>query len=248
MTALTPGAVLWDMDGTIVDTEPLWLSAQQGLVARHGLPPLTLAQDEQLVGASMDIAVRFFQQLGVPLGADQIVAELSMDVARGIDRALDWRPGARQLLRELRRNAVPTALVTNSGRLIVDEVLAQLHDHAFDAIVTGDDVVRGKPDPEPFLLAAGHLRLAPQRCIVVEDSLNGLGGAVAAECVPIGVPHAIELPPSPNYLVRPTLEGVAWRDLVDWYDEFHRRRPRAAAAHPAGGPAAGPPRTESTQR
>ena len=229
MTALIPGAVLWDMDGTLVDTEPHWLSAQQGLVARHGLPPLTLAQDAELVGASMDIAVRVFQSLGVPLAADEIVAELSRDVADRIDRAIAWRPGARELLRDLAANEVPTALVTNSVRLIVDEVLEQLTEHTFDAIVTDDDVELGKPHPGPFLLAAERLGVEAHRCLVVEDSLNGLGGAVAAACVPVGIPHAIDLPPSPDYLLRPTLDGVGWADVVDWYDEYRRERP-----HPAG--------------
>ena len=230
MTALTPGAVLWDMDGTLVDTERFWLSAQQGLVARHGLPPLTLGQDAELVGASMDIAVRLFQSLGVPLSADEIVADLSRDVAQRIDASLDWRPGARELLRDLAANQVPTALVTNSARLIVDEVLAQLHEHVFDAVVTDDDVELGKPDPGPFLLAAERLGVEARRCVVVEDSLNGLGGAIAAECVPVGIPHAIELPPSPHYLLHPTLVGVGWTDIVDWYAGFRSERP-----HPPSG-------------
>ncbi|NLT26352.1 MAG: HAD family hydrolase [Microbacteriaceae bacterium] len=230
MTALIPGAVLWDMDGTLVDTEPMWLSAQQGLVARCGLPPLTLEQDAELVGASMDIAVRVFQGLGVPLEADRIVAELSTDVAGRIDERIEWRPGARELLADLRANGVPTALVTNSARIIVDRVLEQLPEHVFDAVVTDDDVEHGKPDPGPFLLAAERLGVPAARCLVVEDSFNGLGGAVAAGCVPVGIPNALELPAHPDYLVHPTLVGVGWAEVVEWYERYRGEHPRADAA------------------
>lgn len=248
MNAHRPGAVLWDMDGTLVDTEPIWLAAQSGLVDRYGLPPLTPEQDALLVGQSLWTSAALFQSLGVPGEARAIIDEVSRDVITRIRHGVEWRPGARELLRDLAANGIPTALVTNSGRGIVEAILGGLDDHTFDVVVTADDVTHGKPHPEPFLLAARLLGVDARECVVLEDSLHGLGGAIAAECVAIGIPHSLPLEPTAEFLLRETLAGVGWSELVTWFVEHRtslgaRMRPATSSA-PAAEP--GRPSSEPT--
>ena len=239
MNAHRPGAVLWDMDGTLVDTEPIWLAAQSGLVERYGLAPLTAEQDASLVGSSLWTAAEMFQSLGVPGEARAIIDEISHDVVTRIGAGVQWRPGARELLRDLAANRIPTALVTNSGSTIVDAILGGLDDHTFDVIVTADDVTHGKPHPEPFLLAAQRLGVHARECLVLEDSLHGIGGAIAAECVAIGIPHSLPLEPAADFLVRDTLDGVDWMQLVTWFAEVRLER-FATAGHAVAAAAAAP--------
>ncbi|RRJ87174.1 HAD family phosphatase [Gulosibacter macacae] len=230
MSTRTPGAVLWDMDGTIVDTEPIWLAAQQGLMQRHDLPPLTPEHDELLVGASMEMSADLFISLGVPMSKREIIDSIQFEVADRIREGVEWRPGARELLRDLSANRVPTALVTNSGLGIVQAVLEILDDHTFDVIVSADDVEHGKPHPEPFLTAAKQLGVDTRDTVAIEDSINGLGSAVAANCVVLAVPHAVAIAPRHDLIVHPTLQGVGWAELSQLFaDHLDRRFPLEGA-------------------
>lgn len=220
MTANTPAAVLWDMDGTLVETETYWITAQSGLLVRHGLPPLTPEQDLALVGASLPAAARLFRELGVPLSDAEIMTTVSNEVIELVRGGLTVRPGARELLDDLRMHEVPTAIVTNSGRDLVDAVLPHLDGHEFEQIVTREDVANGKPHPEGYLLAAERLGVSSEHCIVLEDSVNGLGGAAAAGSVPIGIPFEIALEPADHYIRLETLDGIGWRDLQALFADF----------------------------
>ncbi|WP_087003455.1 HAD family phosphatase [Gulosibacter sp. 10] len=229
MTANAPAAVLWDMDGTLVETESYWIEAQSDLLDRFSLPPLTPEQDAALIGSSLPAAAELFRSLGVPLEVPEIGEFVSERVIARIEGGLTRRPGAQELLDDLRAHGVPTAIVTNSGRRIVDAVLPHLGGHEFEHIVTCEDVRRGKPDPEGYLLAARRLGVPSEGCIVLEDSINGLGGAVAAGAVPIGIPFEIELEDTERYLRVDTLEGVGWSRLRELYLEFRAGRASAAA-------------------
>lgn len=220
MTANTPAAVLWDMDGTLVETEAYWITAQSGLLVRHGLPPLTPEQDLALVGSSLPAAAVMFQELGVPLSAAEIIETVSNEVIELIGNGLTIRPGAMELLADLRAHDVPTAIVTNSGRDLVDAVLPHLDGHEFEHIVTNEDVTYGKPHPEGYLLAAEKLGVSSEHCIVLEDSVNGLGGAVAAGSVPIGIPFELDLEPAEHYILVESLSGIGWRELQSFYLDF----------------------------
>lgn len=224
MTANYPAAVLWDMDGTLVETESYWITAQSGILERHDLPPLTPAQDLELVGSSLTTAAEMFQQLGVPLSIAEIIDTVSNEVIEHIGNGLTVRPGARELLAELRAHDVPTAIVTNSGRAIVDAVLPHLAEHEFSHIVTSEDVVYGKPDPGGYLLAAERLGVRSEDCVVIEDSVNGLGGAIAARTVPIGVPYEMHLEPTKQYIRVESLTELDWPVVSRMYAEFRREK------------------------
>ncbi len=208
------------MDGTLVETEAYWIKAQSGLLVRHGLPPLTPEQDLALVGSSLPAAAAMFQELGVPLSAAEIIQTVSNEVIELIGNGLTIRPGAMELLEDLRAHDVPTAIVTNSGRDLVDAVLPHLDGHLFEHIVTNEDVTYGKPHPEGYLLAAEKIGVSSAHCIVLEDSVNGLGGAVAAGSVPIGIPFELDLEPTENYILVESLSGIGWRELRSLYLDF----------------------------
>jgi len=204
-----PAAVLWDMDGTLVDTEPSWMAAEYALVAAHG-GHWSEEQAHALVGNPLPTSAEYLRRYGgVDLPVDVIVEQLTDSVVADVRRTVPWRPGARELLRALRAAGVPCALVTMSYTQLADAVVSALEPGTFDAVVTGDAVRNGKPHPEPYLTAAGRLGVAPGECVAIEDSATGAASAQAAGCAVIAVPHVVPVPPGPGIVVVDTLEGLS---------------------------------------
>jgi len=208
-----PAAVFWDMDGTLVDTEPYWLAAESRLVESFG-GVWSEADGLQLVGSSLERSAIILQSRGVALEVDEIVAVLTDRVLEQIEVAVPWRPGARELLAALREVVVPTALVTMSIGRMAERVVSAIGFEAFDTIVSGDQVVNGKPDPDCYLLAAQRLGVDPRHSVAIEDSEYGVAAAVAAGMVTIAVPLHVPLPPSPAYTLWNDLEGRTPADLA----------------------------------
>ncbi len=218
-----PAAVLWDMDGTIVDSEPYWMRAETELVESFG-GVWTHSDGMLLVGSGLWGSAAILQGRGVDLDADSIVNRLTDRVQELLrDLGPPWRPGALPLLTELKAAGVPMALVTMSTERMARQVADLVGFPAFDTIVAGDMVTNSKPHPEAYLSAAGHLGVDPERCIAVEDSLPGIAAAVASGAVVIGVPHMIPLPESDHYELWPTLSG---RTLAGFTAVFGARRGR----------------------
>ena len=214
-----PAAVLFDMDGTLVDTEPYWMEAETVLVAEFG-GSWTHDDALTLVGSGLWESARVFQQHGVDLDADTIVATLTERVQYQLETTgVPWRPGAKELLADVREHGVKTALVTMSVLGMAEQVVSQIPFPAFDTLVTGDRVERPKPFPDAYLDAARILGVDPRDCVAIEDSMNGLASAVAAGTVAIGVPHMIPLPASDEHTLWPTLEGKGYADLVALFEE-----------------------------
>ncbi len=213
VTTLTPAAVLWDMDGTIVDTEPYWMDAETRLVEEYG-GTWSHADAMGLVGQGLWHSARILQDHGVALTEDEIIGALTSRVLQQIDVEVPWRPGARQLLAELREAGVKTALVTMSMRRMAERVAQAIDFPAFDAIVAGDDVTRSKPHPEPYLLGADLIGVAATDCVAIEDSAPGIASAVAAGATTIGVPLHTSIADSDQYTLWPTLDDRTIADLV----------------------------------
>ncbi len=209
MNPALPGAVLWDMDGTLVDTEPSWIAAEYALVAEHG----GTWSDEHahaLVGNPLLVSGEYIRRHGgVDLPVEVIVEQLLDRVVADVRRSVAWRPGAHELLLALRDEGVPCALVTMSWTRLADAVLAVLPADAFAAVVTGDQVRHGKPHPEPYLTAAARLGVAPGECVAIEDSQTGVASAHAAGAAVVAVPHVVPIPPGPGRVVVDTLEGLS---------------------------------------
>lgn len=221
------------MDGTIVDTEQYWQTAQLNLLADHGLPPLTEEQELGMVGSSMADAAEFFAGLGVELKPGEIVDHMNATVMASILKELDWRPGALELLEALHAAGVPNALVTNSTRILADAVVSTLEDPLFTIVIAGDEVENGKPHPEPYLRAAEQLGVAPDRCVAVEDSQRGLEAARAAGCATIGIPHGQKLEAHDAHLVTTTLEGITLERLGDLVEQVAGEAERRESAQTA---------------
>jgi HAD superfamily hydrolase (TIGR01509 family) len=208
-----PAAVLWDMDGTLVDSEEYWLSSEQNLAQEFN--GTWEAQDGlDLIGMSLYDSTKVMKaKMGLELEPDEIINRLTDDVVAQLAVSIPWRPGAQELLRELKRRGIKTALVTMSMKRMAESVADQIPFKAFDVIVAGDMVSEGKPHPEPYLMAARLLGVAPEDCVAFEDSHTGLSSAEAAGTKAVGVTNIVPLPEKPGRIIWPTLEGVTLRDL-----------------------------------
>lgn len=209
--------VLWDMDGTIVDTEPYWIRAEKALVESHG-GVWTTEQATQLVGQALEYSAGQLQLAGVDLGIREIIDHLTERVTADVRAEVPWRPGARELLAALRLEGIPCAMVTMSESPLANAVAQNLPEGTFEHLVTGDRVSAGKPDPEAYqlgfdLLAADVPHLAKDRVVAIEDSLPGVTSALAAGLVTLAVPHFVALPPDARRTDWTTLEGRTPADL-----------------------------------
>jgi HAD superfamily hydrolase (TIGR01509 family) len=192
----TPAAALWDFDGTLADTEPLWIAAEYDLVDRLG-GTWSQFHAEQLVGnALIDSGTYILDVTGRhDLAPEWVVQELVGRVAVALQtQEIRWRPGARDLLRSFASAGVPCALVSASYRVLLDAALSQLPPQTFSATVAGDEVSHGKPHPEPYLAACRLLGVQAVDCVVIEDSATGAAAGNAAGAFVLAVPHLVEVP------------------------------------------------------
>ncbi|WP_445441949.1 HAD family hydrolase [Clavibacter sp. km1a] len=226
MISNRPAAVLWDMDGTIVDTEPYWMVAEQELVGSFG-GTWTHEDGLRLVGNGLPDSARILQAAGVDLPVDDIIGRLSDRVMEQILVEVPWRPGARELLRGIRDAGIPTALVTMSIGRMARQVAEAVPFDAFDRVVAGDDVTHSKPHPEAYLTAARLLDVDVRDCVAIEDSAPGVASAAASGATVIAVPHHVPLPADDAYVLWDTLAG---RSLADVEAAHADRRASAAAA------------------
>ena len=214
-SAALPAAVLWDMDGTLVDTEPYWIAAEHRLVDAHGG---TWSEEHALalVGQDLLVSAGYIREHGgVDLEPEAVVSLLLADVVAQVRQEIPWRPGARELLAALREAGVPCALVTMSWTRLADAVVDALPAGSFAAVVTGDAVARGKPHPEPYLTAAARLGVATVDCVAIEDSPTGTASAEAAGCRVVVVPHIVAVAAGPGRTLLPSLLGVTPGGLGD---------------------------------
>ena len=216
-----PGAVLFDMDGLLVETESLWFQAETTIVTDLG-GIWTDAHSVAMVGGPVERAVAYM--------IEQVEGEHDLLVVR--DRLLStmeellrtepihWRPGARDLLLALQERAVPCALVSASWRALVDAVLdAVSHDVGADIFATtvaADDLPRTKPHPDPYLEAARRLGVEPLDCVVLEDSHTGVQAGLASGALVVAVPSYTEIPPSHGMRQVGSLTELSPELLGEW--------------------------------
>lgn len=212
-TPKPPFAVLWDMDGTLIDSEHHWLSSEQELAEEHGVS-WTPEDGLDLVGMSLfDSSVIIKKKLSSELSSEEIIDTLTEMVIGKLSGHLPWRPGALELLRELKEAGIKTALVTMSMHRMARRVADSAGFEAFDVVVAGDDVKFGKPHPEPYLKAAELLGVNPADCVAFEDSKTGLTSAELAGTKAIGIPNVVNIPNQAGRIIWPTLADVKLADL-----------------------------------
>ncbi|MEV0723354.1 HAD family phosphatase [Micromonospora purpureochromogenes] len=188
--------MLFDMDGTLVDSEKLWDVALRELAAEYG-GRLSDAARRAVIGTSMAESMRIVHDdLGQPERDPQVSIDwINARILELFRTGLRWRPGALTLLRAVRAAGIPTALVTSSGRPLVEVALDTLGRDSFDAVVCGDEVDLAKPHPEPYLTAARLLGVPIGRCVAIEDSPTGVASALAAGAAVLAVPAEVPIAP-----------------------------------------------------
>ena len=218
-----PTALLWDMDGLLVDTEPLWTVGEVELAERLGAT-WTHEIKVQVVGTRMDVAVpTMLRMLGVDDSPGAVERESAWLLARMVElfeQRLVVKKGALALLDAAVEADVPQALVSSSYRPLVDACLTQLDlrddgRRRFTTSLAGDEVHDGKPAPEPYLTAAVRLGVRPEDCVVLEDSPSGVAAGLAAGCAVLAVPEVTALPPAPAGARRRVVTSLADVDLDD---------------------------------
>jgi len=208
-----PAAVLWDMDGTLVDTEPYWIASEFALAERYDAP-WSREHALNLVGRDLLAAGRYIREhMGIDLTPEEIVEALLDGVVERVRLEVPWRPGAVDLLAMLREARVPCALVTMSYQRFVAPILEHLPPETFRAVVTGDRIRMGKPHPEPYLTAAAALGVLPEDCVAIEDSITGVTSAETAGCRVLVVPNHVAVPEGPSRVFRDTLTGLTLDEL-----------------------------------
>ncbi|MGW0179509.1 HAD family hydrolase [Nocardia sp. NPDC003345] len=208
--------VLWDMDGTLLDSEKLWDIGVHELARELGRE-MTQEIRHALIGASGANALRImFTELGVdpePAAVRAAGEFLERRVTELMTGPIPWRPGAAAALDMVRATGLPCALVTNTKRSLTELALDTLGRHRFDVSVCGDEVPHGKPDPGVYLRAARLLGVDPGDCVAVEDSATGVAAAAAAGCGVLVVPCEIPVPEHPARVHRDGLDGLTRAEL-----------------------------------
>ena len=206
-------AVLWDMDGTLVDTEPYWIATEFAMAEKYG-GTWSQAHAMQLVGNDLVTSGQYIKDvMGLDLTPEEVVEELLDGVVAQVEQAVPWRPGARELLLTLSEAGVRCGLVTMSYTRFAAPILAQLPPETFRVVVTGDQVEFGKPHPEPYLTAAAALGVPPEECLAIEDSNTGAKSAEAAGCTVLVVENHVPVLDGPRRVFRDTLEGLSVDEL-----------------------------------
>ncbi|MGE2688801.1 HAD family hydrolase [Mycolicibacterium pulveris] len=220
-------AVLFDMDGTLVDSEKLWDVSLSALYGELGgtLSPQVRAS---LVGSSAEDTIRtVYTDLGLepdPAAMAESDRWLHAYTAELFEDGLPWCDGAPELLEALAAEAIPMALVTNTQRMLTERALNSIGRHYFSATVCGDEVARGKPAPDAYQRAAALLGVAPAQCLAIEDSVTGTAAAESAGCPVLVVPNDVEVPGGPRRRHADSLAGLDAAALRRIYARLSRER------------------------
>ncbi len=210
-------AVLWDLDGTLIDSEPYWMRAEIELAEAHG-GEWTPGDAAACIGNTILVTSQRMIARGVRLSTDEISARLFARMHELIHtEGLPYRPGALELIHEITAAGVPQALVTMSYGAYVEAALGAFPPNAFEKVRTGTSVARGKPAPDIYLAAAADLALAPQDCLAVEDSHAGAQAILSAGVTPVVVAGHGSVPEHPDLIRLTTLAGVTF----DHFRELH---------------------------
>jgi HAD superfamily hydrolase (TIGR01509 family) len=213
-TEQKPAAVLFDMDGTLLDSEKVWDIALDHLAQRLG-GQLSHEARVAMIGSNLTRSIGLVHaDLGVTVDESDSAAYL-LDRAETLFRTdLVWKPGARELLERCRESAVPTALVTSTVRRLTDIALDTMGRELFTVSVCGDEVAQPKPAPDSYLRAAELLHVRPGDCVAIEDSPTGIASAEAAGCAVIAVPSETEVDPAASTWVRESLLDLTLAQLA----------------------------------
>lgn len=202
-------AVLWDHDGTLVDTEPYWIEAELALAAQFNVP-WTEEDAVAVVGSPMSETARRMQVAGLPMENEAIILELCSRVITSIDeKGIRWLPGVLDLFEEIAEAGIRCAIVSNAWRSVVEKTAAALPEGVVEFMLTGDEMKYAKPDPWPYRTAAEALGVPVENTIAIEDSISGTLSAEAAGIPVLVVPSVAEVPEAPGRSRASSLSDVS---------------------------------------
>jgi len=213
-------AVLFDMDGTICDTEPAWMAAEHAMAAKYGAE-WTEQDGLALVGFSLLASGAYIKdRMRLHKTPAEIVDELLEGVIQRVrSGGVTWMPGALELVEACNDCGVPTALVTMSYRNFAGAIVEAMPRGRFDAVITGDEVSNGKPHPESYLTAAAELGVEATGCVAIEDSPTGASSAREAGSLVVVVPNHVKVPTTPDMVTLSNLSGVTPESLATLLSE-----------------------------
>lgn len=188
-----PTAVLWDLDGTMVDSEPYWVAAEHKLAQMYKVN-WTVQDELSVVGAALTDTGAALKAKGIDLSVAEIVDFMVNSVVTDIGAEVPWQLGVLDLLAALKAVEVPCALVTMSYQVIADQIIAGTAPGTFQVVISGDNVTHGKPHPEPYLLAAERLGVDITRSVAIEDSFTGVASARSAGARVLAVQRKLQIP------------------------------------------------------
>ena len=224
-------AVLFDMDGTLVDSEKLWDISLAALYEELG-GRISAEVRASMVGGSAEDTIRtVYTDLGLqmdPVAMAESDRWLHQYTAQLFEGGLPWCDGAQELLEALAAEGIPLALVTNTQRALTDRALNSIGPQYFSATICGDEVPRGKPAPDLYLRAAELLDLPPELCLAIEDSVTGSAAAESAGCPLLVVPNDVAVPIGPRRRHVGSLADVDVADLRRIYAELSQFKERTA--------------------
>ena len=210
-------AILFDMDGTLIDSEPLWLEAEIEIMEELGC---NWDQQDQIncLGGPIDKTENYMQDRSNNIKPFGYFTEKLDDVMeKKLSTKLNLIPNALEIINDCKRSELKIALVTASSGRLMKAVLKRFPVGIFDTTVSYDDVKRSKPDPEPYLLASKTLGVDITNCVVIEDSLTGVQSGLNAGAQVIGIPHLVKMPSNANLRVVESLSEINMDRLITWY-------------------------------
>ncbi|MBU3691924.1 MAG: HAD family phosphatase [Candidatus Nanopelagicaceae bacterium] len=217
-------AVLWDMDGTLIDSEPIWIQQEYELMASLGVTwsdedaihcvggPMTRV--DAYMRSKLDLST---QQLFPPMA---LTEQLLLRMAEQMNQGVDFAPGAENLLNEFKALGVKQGLVSASSRQLVDAAINSIGRGYFEVTIADNDVANSKPNPEGYLKAATKLGVNIENCLILEDSITGITAAIHSGAYVIGIPHVAELPMAPKVVHIDSLVGANVASIVERFSSL----------------------------
>ena len=215
-------AILFDMDGTIIDSEPLWLQAEIEVMAELGCH-----WDEQdqinCLGGPMERTEKYMQDRSGNVKPYGYFGQRLNEVMKlKFVKDLELMPNALELITKSKESGLKTALVTASGRELMNSALTRFPENSFDNAISRDDVTNSKPHPEPYLMAAKRLEVKIEECLVLEDSMTGVRAGLDSGAQVVAISHIISIANEKNLRVISSLSEITFKQLVEWYPFLDR--------------------------
>jgi HAD superfamily hydrolase (TIGR01509 family) len=210
-------AILFDMDGTLIDSEPLWFAAEVQVMQELGA---VWEPSDQIncLGGPMERTERYMQERTGNIKPFGYFSErLDLVMEQKLVNELTFMPNALELTSECISVGIQLALVTASTGRQMRSVLTRFPSNTFEATISRDDVTNSKPFPDPYLLAAKTMGVDITKCLVFEDSLTGVESGLRAGAQVIGIPHLVEMKPHSNLRLIDSLAEISLEQILNWY-------------------------------